>query len=44
MLGAGIFMNALAASRPGGRAFQAQPTTAPIIAGDEWASDAEGES
>lgn len=43
MLGAGIFMNALAASRPGGTAFRAQPTTAPIVA-DEWASDAEGES
>jgi len=44
MLGVGMFMNAIAVSRPGGTAFAAQPTTAPLITSDEWDTDAEGVS
>lgn len=44
MIGAGIFINALSVTRPDGSAFQAAPTTAPIVAGDEWPFDSEGAS
>ena len=44
MVGVGMFVNAVAVSRPDGSAFRAQPSTAPIITGDEWPSDEEGVS
>jgi hypothetical protein len=44
MVGAGLLINALAVSRPDGTAFEAAPSTAPVIAGDEWPSGSQGVS
>lgn len=44
MVGVGMFMNAVAVTRPDGSPFRAEPTTAPIITGDDWPSDVEGVS